>query len=396
MKKILYILVYNYTIWSFLIGQENMEIFGYFETQMMGAIINNEFNQLYTNKLRVDLQSSYLENITFAANYDFITHHGKKIWNILDFLSPDVTSQVPQGAENLYMVSFNNRNFLDNAFIKIAFKHFDLLAGKQQISIGTGYVWNPMDVFNIKDLLDPTYEQPGHNAIRLDIPIGYKYTFSMLYSPEDTWKNSAKLLRLKGRISHFDYSLVAIEKYWRFHDYTQIDSVIGTFLELPERRRLLGISTAGELFGIGVWSEYAYNNMEISKDFYELVIGGDYTFDFQTYIMMEYYRNTLGKKNLQEYTLNDWMRLFYAEQKAISEDQVYTLIQHPATDFINVGIMNIYSISDNSLTIAPNLYYSLSQNVEITAYLSFNIGKEGSVYGEGQGSGGLLRARIYF
>lgn len=396
MKKILYIFICIYTVWSVLIGQENVEIFGYFETQMMGARINNEFNQLYTNKLRVDLQSNLLENITFAANYDFITHHGKKMWNILDFLSPHVTSQVPQGAENLYMVSFVNQNFLDNAFIKIAFKRLDLIAGKQQISLGTGYVWNPMDVFNIKDLLDPTYEQPGHNAIRLDIPIGYKYIFSTLYLPEDTWKNSAKLLRLKGRISHFDYSVVAVEKIWRFHDYTQIDSVKGTFLELPERRRLLGISTAGELFGLGVWSEYAYNHMEISKDFYELVIGGDYTFDFQTYVMMEYYRNTLGKRNYQDYMLNDWMRFFYAEQKAISRDQGYILVQHPATDFVKVGLMNIYSISDNSLTIAPSLFYSFSQNVEITAYLSFNIGEEGSVYGQNQGSGGLLRARIYF
>ena len=30
--------------------------------------------------------------------------------------------------------------------------------GKQQISLGTGYVWNPTDVFNIKELFDPTYE----------------------------------------------------------------------------------------------------------------------------------------------------------------------------------------------------------------------------------------------
>lgn len=386
-----------FVIWiSPSIAQDKIEVFGYFESQVMGGELNNEFYQLYSNKLRVDLKTRPSEKITFGANFDYITYHGKTSWNILDFLSSDVIATVPRGMKSFYVIPFSNRNFLDNAYLKVAFKYFDLIVGKQQISLGTGYVWNPTDVFNIKDVLDPTYEQPGHNAMRLDVPIGTDYTLTALYSPEDTWQLSAKLLQFKGRISHFDYALIAIEKLWRFHDYMQFDISAMNFTELPEKRQLIGANTVGELLGLGIWAEYGYNKMEVSKDFYELVIGGDYTFDFQTYIMIEYYRNTLGKTDYKQYTLNDWMRLFATEQKAISRDQVYSFVQHPITDFVNLGLSSIYSITDKSVAIIPSLNYSFSQNMEIMAYLNFNFGKDGTAYSKLQGHGGLLRARVYF
>jgi hypothetical protein len=396
MKTGIICLIFSFSMLTPLASQEKVDVFGYFESQIMGADVRDDFFQLYSNKLRVDLKSRFSDNITFAANFDYITYHGKKNWNILNFLSPDIHTQVPEGMESFYTLPFSDRTFLDNAYMRLSFNAFDLTIGKQQISLGTGYVWNPMDVFNIKELVDPTYEQPGHNAVRLDIILGNIYTLTALYSPDDTWRNSAKLIQFKGRISRFDYSLIAIDKVWRFHDYTQFDAQSMGFVELPENRRLLGASTAGELLGMGTWAEFAYNWMEYSQNFYELVVGTDYTFDFQTYFMIEYYRNTLGKTESRRYTLNDWMRLFTAEQKAISRDQIYLFVQHPVTDLVNLGLQSVYSISDNSLALVPTLNYSLSENIDILAYLNFNLGSEGKVFAKSMGNGGMIRARIYF
>lgn len=379
-----------------LIAKIDVDLFGYYEFQMTGAKINDEFIQLFSNKLRVDFKSSISENITFAANFNFITYHGETTWNILDFLPKTITSEVPKGLESLYVLPFKDRYYLDNAYLKLAFKHFDLTVGKQQISLGTGYLWNPTDVFNIKDYLDPTYEQPGHNAIRVDVALGKAYTLTMLYEPENNWKNSAKLIRLKGKIGRFDYAFTAIKKNWVFHDYSLFDMDIMNFVKLPGKRQLLGISTAGELLGVGVWAEYAYNWMEEADNFYELVVGGDYTFDFQTYVMVEYYQNTLGKSDYHQYTLNDWMRMLAQEQKAIARDQLYIFIRHPVGDFLYLGFSSIYSLSDNSLALVPTLHYSLSENVEITAYLNLLTGKEGTAYAKTLGSGGMFRLRVYF
>ena len=146
MKKWLAVLVFISLSLSTYAAQDSVELFGYFESQAMGAYIKNEFLLLYSNKLRVDLKSSLSEKVTFAANFDYITFHGKTEWNILDFLPSEVTAEVPAGTESFYVLPFSNRHFLDNAYLKLSFKSFDLTVGKQQISLGTGYVWNPTDV----------------------------------------------------------------------------------------------------------------------------------------------------------------------------------------------------------------------------------------------------------
>lgn len=396
MKRLLVCLVMMPLCMAVLGAKIDVDLFGYYEPQFMGVYLNSDFIQLLSNKLRVDFKSRFSQNITFAANFNALIYHGKTEWNILDFLPESVTEAVPEEMRMFYVLPFQDRYYLDNAYVKFALKRFDLMVGKQQISLGTGYVWNPTDVFNFKDYLDPTYEQPGHEAVRVDIPLGSSYTLTALYAPEDTWNNSARLLQVKGRLWRFDVALTAIEKQWIYHDYTQFDMNVLNFSEFSNKRRLLGLSTAGEIFGVGVWLEYAYNWMEESDDFYELVIGADYTFDFQTYIMLEYYRNTLGRTDHSYYTLNDWMRLMAQEQKSIARDQIYMMIQHPVTDLIQLGISTIYCISDGSLALIPTMSCSISDNVNLIAYLNVNIGNEGKAYSGSMGNVGMIRVRIYF
>lgn len=368
---------------------QQVDVSGYFEPQVMGTVIKDNFYQLDTNKLQIDLESDVGEHATFGANFDFINYFGKTEWNLLDYLPDSITGTISPEQRPLYNWPYNDRIFLDNAYLKLSFKYADLTLGKQQISLGTGYAWNPTDVFNFKDLFDPTYEQPGHNAIRLDIPVGTQYGIVMIYTPEDEWKNSGKLLRLKGKTTHFDYSMIAIEKEWTFTDYS-------TFTPFVQKRRVLGGDFAGELLGLGVWGEFAYNDMEKTENFYEAVIGLDYTFRSGTYLMCEYYRNTLGKTDYEQYDLNDWMQFFSQEKKAISRDQFYVSINHPVTDLVNSGCSVITSINDRSVAVIPTLSYNIFENVDLFAYLNFYFGKEGKSFASNLGNGGIARARVYF
>ena len=68
MKKILTLLLLFLLISGASIAQDKVEIFGYFESQYMGTSIKTEYYQLFSNKLRLDLQSDLTENISFAAN----------------------------------------------------------------------------------------------------------------------------------------------------------------------------------------------------------------------------------------------------------------------------------------------------------------------------------------
>ena len=386
-----FLIVFIVSLWTINAEAAPVELFGYYEWQFMGASPKNTTLLLNTNKLRVDLQRKIGSNVEIGANFDYLNYSGTTTINALDFLPDWITNDIPDTSRISYEYTYRDRSFLDNAYVRMRFHSVDVTMGRQQISLGTGYAFNPTDVFNFKDLMDPTYEQPGHNALRLDVPLGHAFSLVALYAPEAVWENSGKLLRLKGRWGHFDFSIIGTETQWILTHYPEPGSYVA-FL----KRRLVGGDFAGELLGLGVWAEGAYNFVKESKDFRELLVGGDYTFDSELYLMLEFYHHSLAKSDYRKYDLNDWLRFFYQEQKSLTRDQVYCLIQYPVTDLLKIGGSTLISLSDGSIALVPNVLYSFHENVEFTFIGNINVGKEGKAYGSNQGHSLFLRSRVYF
>jgi hypothetical protein len=365
-----------------------VEISGYYEPQYLIVELSGDYSQLFTNKLRVDLSTS-TDNIHLFANFDFISYHGKREWNLLDFLPQEIADPHRSGDQSEFLFTYDDSIFLDNAYLKIAFGRFDFTVGRQQISLGTGYAWNPTDLFNFKEISDPTYEQPGHNALRLDISVTGNTGLSLLYDPEDNWERSTKLVRYKGNLSHFDYSAIFIEREWEEYDYLNSS-------EVRYRRRLLGGDLVGQLLGLGVWGEWGYNRVDARQDFWELLWGLDYTLDDGTYLMAEYYRNGQGRPDYGEYDVNDWMRYFTARSKTISRDNLYLYLNYPLTDLLELSNSFVLSLSDGSLALVPGLHSTLFQNLELDCFVTINTGREGRAYTRGAGTTSTFRLRAYF
>lgn len=366
------------------------DIFGYYEPQYNGVYFQDAYNQLLSNKMRVDLKSTAIANTEIGADVIFILFHGRTQWNILDFLPEAISSIVPAQLRPLYEITYDDTLYLDNVYARFASSRLAFTVGKQQISLGTGYFANPTDIFNTKDALDPTYEQPGHNALRLDLLLTDRLSLMAIYSPISTdFRNSGKLLRTKLGLGHFDVSLLASESQYTTSDFY-------TFETKEQRRRMLGGDVVGELFGLGLWGEGMYSFLQDEDDFYEFLIGTDYTFENGLYTMLEYHHNSLAKSNPDNYDLNDWMRFFVGETKTIPRDQVYGLITYPLTDMLNIGTSLIVGITEWSTVIVPMVQYSLFQNVELTLMGNIYIGEEGTTYSSKLGNGGFLRATVYF
>jgi len=401
MKKLIILI---WSCLSFVVhAQEAVDIFGYFESQLMGARIKSEFLQLQSNKVRVDLEGHLNKNVTFGANFNTITYHGKTQWPILDLLPQSVQNDAAElnlmGIEmDPYTLIFEDRSYLDNAFARISFSKIDLTIGKQQLSFGTGYAWNPTDLFNIKDLMDPAYEQPGHNGIRLDWLLSNKTTWTLVYSVDAKWAYSTKLCQFNTRLGHFDVALIGAETSWKVHDYTQLNLSLTSpgFVQMTDKRHMLGMNWAGELFGLGFWGEAAHHALKINSDYQDVLLGLDYTFNDGSYVMGEYFFNGQGKSHQSQYQLNDWMRFLAAEQKTMTRQQVYAIALFPVTDFMKLGMSSIFVLTDNSVALLPTLNWSVSENVELVAYGNIYAGKETAVYHPGLGSGGMIRAKVYF
>ncbi len=389
MKRMYFVSSICILIISSLHPQE-LEIYGYFEPQFMGLYQDGDYYQLNANKLRIDIKSSVFENIEFGANVNFTLYFGKRNWDLLDFLPDNLVSSIPQEMNSFFQFTYRDTFSLDNVYTRISIARFALTVGKQQISLGTAYFSNPTDILNIKDVFDPTYEQPGHNAIRLDLFLGSRLSITALYTPiEEDWEKSGKLLRIKAGVGHFDFSIMGYETQHTSTDYY-------TFQMTQQRRRIIGLDFVGELFGLGVWGEGIYNFLEDDDDFYEFIVGSDYTFESGLYALWEYHRNSKSKACCEEYDLNDWLWFFTGEIKTISRDQVYGFISYPATYLMSFGCSIIASISDGSVALVPTVEYSIFENVDLTLMANLYIGEEGKVYSSTMGNGCILRGRVYF
>lgn len=368
---------------------EEVDIFGYFEPQFIYLYQDGKSYQMNSDKLRVDLQSS-VSNVEFGADLIYNLYFGKKSWNMLDFFSSEIVEEIPPEMRSYFSITFNDTLYLDNVYVRMSGSRIACTFGKQQISLGTGYFSNPVDVFNLKDALDPTYEQTGHNAARLDIMLRDRTNVMFLYSPiAGDWKNSGKLFRLKMGLGHFDFVLTGHEFQDELTDFYSASVT-------NERRRLLGFEFVGELVGLGVWGEAAYNLMETSDDFYEFLIGTDYTFESGLYVLLEYHRNERGKTKYEDYNINDWLRFYLGESKTICRDQIYGMVSYPLTDLINLQFLSIFSVNDGSVAVVPVIDYNIFENVDLNIMGNIYTGSEGKVYSSKLGNGVIVRGRAYF
>ncbi len=369
--------------------EREIDIFGYFEPQLAGFQVSDEFQQLSSNKLRVDLKGAVQDKIFFNANVNFLGYYGATTYYYGDYLSDDMAALVPDSYRDFLIWNLENEIILDNASLKLVFAFVEVTVGKQQVSPGVGYAWNPTDVINVKNPLDPTYEQTGLNALRLDIPLGNKAGWVLLYGPEEDYKQSLKYTQIKINVGHFDLSIMGGDLSREVFDYD-------SFQTRNEQRQLFGGSVVGELFGVGVWSELAFNIMGRDDDYFEGLAGLDYTFENGLYLLAEYYRNEQGKDDDKKFTFMDWLSFFAGETKVMSQDHLFANILFPATDLLTVRGTVITSLNDRSMVLVPAADYNFSDNLDFTLMGNIYVGSEGKAYSAKLGSGGLIRVRLFF
>jgi hypothetical protein len=391
MKKNLIILL----LFPVFINGQKLEFSGYFENQLFPQKIKGEIKITDYNKLRLNLFSEVSDNVNFSADYVYRTYHGATSYNAFDFMPQStVNSYAAMFGVNqdslrpLFKIDQKDENFLDNAYVTIYTDNFNLRIGKQQLPWGSGYTWNPTDVFHDKNVIDPTYEKTGVNALKLEIPYSSEGNITGVLSYADDWKKTTKALKLHQVISDFDVSLSYVEKYQSSTDYY-------TFTETTEKRQAAGVSFSTQLLGLGFWAEGAYNIMESSKNYGQYLIGFDYTFESGLYLVTELYRNELGKSDYKNYQFSDWMRLLSAQGENLGRDYVFAGESYPLTELLNWSNYLLVNANDGSLVFFPWFDYSFGDNTEINVVGYIPLGKADTEFGE-FGAGGFARIRVYF
>ncbi len=271
--------------------------------------------------------------------------------------------------------------WFDRFNLKIALPGADITLGRQAITFGKAYFWNPLDLFLPFDprQFDRDYKA-GVDALRVDIPLGDFSGFT--------------LVGVLGRKLDLSGDYVCGEKVWHTSWYGSslltrfFTSVKGWDLALQGGKVYGGYQVGGGLIGeisaLEVRAEAAYLWAEDSpplppplqgdliEDHFTAVVGLGHRFENTLVLELEYLYNGGGEVN----NLNKARPRF--QSGAILHLGRHLVGFMASYDFmpILVGqVAAIYSLSDSSVNIQPSLNLSLSDNADLLLGASINVGR---------------------
>ncbi len=259
---------------------------------------------------------------------------------------------------------FSSQIAIDRANITLRLPRCDLTVGRQAISLGTTYFWNPNDLLTAFSPyeFDRDYK-PGVDGVKADFPLGRFSGISFIYGAGESFRlnESALLVRTFTNIRDFDLAMMA-----------------GRY----RQDGFAGVEFSGELgTGIGVRGELSYFATENDDDFFQLVVGSEYRFGNNFYISGEYFYNGFGTSHTHRYVGK-------LSSKRITEGDLYNISRHylgilgsyEVTPLLVASLATIINLVDHSVLIMPTVIYSLSDNAELVAGMVIGEGKDPKRY----------------
>jgi hypothetical protein len=390
---------------------------GYYENQLMIFALPRHTSDpdgwgvdlMDYNKVRLDLAATPIPG--FSANADVVirTYHGTSKYVLKDMLPPKFDAELDALAlvdPSMVIYRLENEVYLDNAYLTANFWRLRLRVGKQQLRFGSGYMWNPTDPFNKIDMLDPSYEKVGVTAARLELFLPHEGLIELFAVPRsmlDDFHLEDTGLAFRGRIAFDRWVIAVVYAYYR--DIAGYD--VNTIEPVEGRRHLIGLEVTGEIGGVGLWAEAAYNMMaredwdrlfDVGRGHWFEVLGGiNYTFRCGVMVMGEYLYNSRGRNNSATYSLLDWFSWLDQTVKYMGQHYVTATIQVPVsrihTTFSVTGIVNA---SDHSFVINPWISYEWNQYLSVSLYGAFTGGDSRTDEFSANGHAGYVRFRFSF
>lgn len=394
------------------------ELRGYVENTTSGEYLKQAEEDRILNDIRarVDLSGTPNESLDFSIGVVGTMNQGATTADISHYLPDRIREQLVPDAEQFLTYQLESEKlFVQEAFGTLYTDHFRLRVGRHKFYTGTGYAYNPIDLLNSKNPLDPTYEADGLDALLLTVDLPYQTQLQGLVSYNDRLKDSDYLARLKTYVNGWDVALQYTHHLKERIDWEALnteealdDLMQGTSMDAFTRRfswHLIGAEFAGELLGFGMYGEGGYvlveepeelgTLTEAANDHERILVGLDRTFEFQLYMMAEYLRFGQGATKKDELSLNDYMAFFSGEQIAIGRDTLFTGLSYPLTDFIEGSLYTIINLNDGSGLLNPWLVYDIRPGLKLSASLNIPFGDEDGASGNA-GISGFARLKLNF
>jgi len=269
--------------------------------------------------------------------------------------------------------------WLDRLNLKAALAKADITAGRQPITFGKAYFWNPLDIFLPFDprQFDRDYK-PGVDALRMDIPLGSFTGINLIgvggreidspgnYIDHGTlnasWYGSALLARTFTTLQGWDLAIQGGKTYGGYQ---------------------VGGGLVGEIGPVEARAEAAYFwaqdseplpfplEGDLVEDSFTGVVGFGHRFENTLTLEIEHFYNGAGDSNDLDAS---FARFASGNILQMSRNLTGFLISYEFEPIITGQFTALYSWEDPSAQIQPILTWSPSNNTELILGASINFG----------------------
>ncbi|NQU67582.1 MAG: hypothetical protein HQ510_06535 [Candidatus Marinimicrobia bacterium] len=352
-------------IQSFLIGQWNTG--GYVEMEA-DITPSNAFTYYGYYKLRFDLEKEINQQI--EVNCSILA---KQYWGQNEFLIQDYFPINPD--YEFLSFTMNDTLYIDDLFLVWRTESLgEVIIGRQPISLGSAYVWNPTDIFSPKDNFDPTYELQGVTVLRWLYPIR-SFELDGIIQPIQNGNDANMYLGLKGNLQHFDYTISVINRNYEYN-YAQPYQYY--------KDTSIGFSVVGEILTAGVWFE---SNLVVRGDHYpdnrEWAFGIDYTTPQSLYLLLETYHNDAGAGYTpgQYYPLNQVLDYLDGKTRTLCEDYIMLMSRYPLNQWWSIGAWTLRNMNDKSEIFSLQIIGSPLQDIAVDVSIFSFLGSGKTEFG---------------
>ncbi len=332
------------------------------------------------------------ENIVTALELRFRAYYGGSVEKIQNYSNLIQTKRDFVDLDWMMWESKSTLGYLevDRLYFDWNLNKLQLTLGRQRVTWGTCWVWNPTDIFNPLNVLDFDYEElPATDAVRLQYYTGAVSKIEMAYKPAK--ENRNQIFAGLWSINKWDYDFNFIAGM-RF------------------RRWLAGFSWAGDILDAGFRGEFLlsektnpsdnpnqlipYNNSvyNFNHTIISASLSCDYTFENSFYIHSEILFNNNGKtKNTFLYQQDaSSLGMLSAARWSVYQEFAYDI-----TPLIRGTIFGIFNPSDYSFVVVSSVSYSVITNLDLFVNAFFFEGDSLTEFGE-YGTAAYIRLKYSF
>lgn len=263
--------------------------------------------------------------------------------------------------------------YADRALVNVVMDKADLTVGRQPITFGKAFFWNPLDIFRPFDpaKLDRDYK-PGVDALRLDVPIDNFSGLNVIgaagrrYGDEDvSWDGSALIGRGFTSLKGWDVSGQGGKVYGGHHLGTGFTGEIEN------------IQLRGELSKFYVDEDFK----NIIENHRSIVLGVGRYFENTVNVQAEYFYNGAGQPDHLDLAAQRVRQGFTTN---MSRHLVGASVSYDFHPLVVGRISGIVSLNDHSYQIQPDVRINFTDDMDFIIAAIFNHGQRPGVHATGQ------------